>query len=149
MSKEIEREADGHYSPFEQIKRTNDAGVEFWSSRDFAGVLGYENYRNFEGVVEKAKLSCFNSGNRIEDHFVDIDEMVLIGSGAERRIKTTLMSRYAFIWRSRMPIPKRKSLRMVKLILLSRHDAKNWLMRTLRKREGSCCVKRCDATMFS
>lgn len=95
MSKEIERDAEGHHSPFEQIKRTNDAGVEFWSSRDFAGVLGYENYRNFEGVIEKAKLSCFNSGNRIEDHFVDLDEMVLIGSGAERRIKTTFMSRYA------------------------------------------------------
>ena len=95
MSKEIEKVAGGRQSPFEQIKRTTDAGIEFWSSRDFAGVLGYENYRNFEGVIEKAKLSCFNSGYRIEDHFVDVDEMVIIGSGAERPIKTTRMSRYA------------------------------------------------------
>ena len=41
-----------HSSPFEQIKRTNDAGIEFWSSRDFADVLGYGDYRNFEGVIE-------------------------------------------------------------------------------------------------
>jgi DNA-damage-inducible protein D len=34
--------------------------VEYWSSRDFAEVLGYGDYRNFEGVIEKAKLSCFN-----------------------------------------------------------------------------------------
>lgn len=95
MSNEIENTAGGHISPFERIKRTNDAGMEFWSSRDFAGILAYGDYRNFEGVIEKAKLSCFNSGYRIEDHFVDVTEMVAIGSGAERPIKTVLLSRYA------------------------------------------------------
>ncbi len=95
MAKEIEKTAGGHLSPFERIKRTNDAGTEFWSSRQFAGVLGYGDYRNFEGVIEKAKLSCFNSGHRLEDHFVDVTEMVTIGSGAERAVKTVLLSRYA------------------------------------------------------
>ena len=95
MSNENGDSAGGRISPFEQIKRTNDAGGEFWSSRDFAEMLGYGDYRNFEGVVEKAKLSCFNSGHRIEDHFVDITEMVSIGSGAERSVKTILLSRYA------------------------------------------------------
>ena len=95
MAKEIAKTTGGHASPFEQIKRTNDAGMEFWSSRDFSGILGYGDYRNFEGVIEKAKMACFNSGYRIEDHFVDITEMVAIGSGAERPIKTVLLSRYA------------------------------------------------------
>ena len=36
-----------------------------------------------------------NSGHRIEDHFVDITEMVAIGSGAQRPFKTVLLSRYA------------------------------------------------------
>jgi DNA-damage-inducible protein D len=95
MGKEIKKAAEGHISPFEVIKRTNDAGTEFWSSREFAGVLGYGDYRNFEGVVEKAKMACFNSGHRLEDHFVDVTEMVAIGSGAERPVKTVLLSRYA------------------------------------------------------
>lgn len=95
MAKEIKKTTGGHASPFERIKRTNDAGMEFWSSRDFSEILGYGDYRNFEGVIEKAKLSCFNSGYRIEDHFVDVTEMVAIGSGAERPVKTILMSRYA------------------------------------------------------
>lgn len=82
-------------SPFERIRRVNEAGNEHWSSRDFAKVLGYADYRNFEQVVEKAKLACFNSGQRVDDHFVDITEMVEIGSGAQRALKTTLMSRYA------------------------------------------------------
>ena len=87
MSKEIEKSAGGHMSPFERIKRTNDAGMEFWSSRDFAEVLDYGDYRNFEAVIEKAKLACFNSGHRIEDHFVDVTEMVDIGKrrGATRQ----------------------------------------------------------------
>ena len=95
MGKEIMETGGGHVSPFERIKRTNDAGIEFWSSRDFSEVLGYGDYRNFEGVIEKAKLACFNSGHRLEDHFVDVTEMVAIGSGAERPVKTVLLSRYA------------------------------------------------------
>ncbi|HPO07913.1 MAG TPA: DNA replication protein DnaD [bacterium] len=92
MAKDIEKTTDGHVSPFERIKRTNNAGMEFWSSRDFAQVLGYGDYRNFEGVIEKAKMACFNSGHRLEDHFVDVTEMVAIGSGAERPVKTVLLS---------------------------------------------------------
>ena len=89
MSKEIENTTGGHLSPFERIKRTSDAGVEYWSSRKFADVLGYGNYRNFEGVLEKAKLSCFNSGHRLEDHFVDINEMIEVGSRRSLGVGTT------------------------------------------------------------
>jgi DNA-damage-inducible protein D len=95
MSNEIENAAGGHLSPFERIKRTNVTGMVFWSSRDFSEILGYGDYRNFEGVIEKAKMACFNSGHRIEDHFVDITEMIEIGKGGQRPVKTVLLSRYA------------------------------------------------------
>lgn len=91
----VESAAGGERSPFERIKRVNDAGVEYWSSREFARVLSYTDYRNFEQVLEKAKLACFNSGQRVEDHFVDITEMITVGKGGKRPVKTTLMSRYA------------------------------------------------------
>jgi len=61
MSNKIEKTTGNHISPFERIKRTNDAKVEYWSSRDFAELLDYGDYRNFEGVIEKAKLSCFTN----------------------------------------------------------------------------------------
>jgi len=86
---------DDHNSPFEKIRRTNDAGSEYWSSRDFAAVLGYNDYRNFEQVINKARLACFNSGERIDDHFVDITEMIEIGKGGQRSVKTIMLSRYA------------------------------------------------------
>ncbi len=95
MAKEIKKTTGGHASPFERIKRTNDANNEYWESRDLADVLEYTQYRNFEAVIEKAKLACFNSGHRIDDHFADISKMVEIGSGAIREIKVMLLSRYA------------------------------------------------------
>lgn len=85
----------GHISPFEQILRINDAGNEYWSSRDFAQVLGYSDYRNFEQVINKARTACFNSGQRIDDHFVDVTEMVDLGSSAKRQVKSVFLSRYA------------------------------------------------------
>jgi DNA-damage-inducible protein D len=59
------RPSNGHESPFERIRRTNAGGNEYWESRDLAEVLDYTQYRNFEAVVAKAKLACFNSGHRI------------------------------------------------------------------------------------
>ncbi len=95
MTNEIAKTNGAQASPFERIRRTNEAGIEFWSSRNFSEILGYGDYRNFERVIEKAKLSCFNSGHRIEDHFVDVTEMIGIGKGGQRPVKTVLLSRYA------------------------------------------------------
>lgn len=85
----------GHKSPFEQIRRTNNAGNEYWSSRDFAKVLDYSDYRNFEQVIAKARTACFNSGQRVDDHFVDVTEMIELAKGAKREVKTVFLSRYA------------------------------------------------------
>jgi hypothetical protein len=79
-NKTIKDIAPPHQSPFEQIRRTNDAGNEYWSSRDFARVLDYSDYRNFEQVIAKARTACFNSGQRIDDHFVDVTEMVEVNT---------------------------------------------------------------------
>lgn len=52
-------------------------------------------HRHFLPVIEKAKVSCENSGHLVSDHFEDILEMVSIGSGVTRTIETICMSRYA------------------------------------------------------
>ncbi len=96
MVKELQPSpSEGHQSPFELIRRTNEAGREFWSSRDFARILDYGDYRNFEQVIQKARMACFNSGQRIEDHFVEVTDMIEIGKGGRRPVPTTLLSRYA------------------------------------------------------
>lgn len=80
---------------FESIKDTDNNGNEYWSSRKLAKVLEYADYRNFITVIGKAKEACQNSGILVKDHFVDINEMVTIGSGAERPVDSVKLSRYA------------------------------------------------------
>ena len=85
----------GGDSAFSRIRRVNPAGNEYWSSRDLSSLLGYAEYRNFEPVLEKAKVACFNSGHRVEDHFVDVHEMIEIGKGGQRAVAVVYLSRYA------------------------------------------------------
>lgn len=80
---------------FETIKRLDDDGVDFWSSRDLAKALEYSDYRNFQTVINKAKIACENSGEVIHNHFVEATDMVGIGSGAEKSVETVYLSRYA------------------------------------------------------
>jgi DNA-damage-inducible protein D len=80
---------------FERIKRVSPAGAEFWSVRELARVLEYADFRNFITVITKAREACVNSSHRISDHFVDITEMVGIGSGAQRELEDWALSRYA------------------------------------------------------
>lgn len=82
-------------SAFENIKRIDDNGIEYWSSRDLWKILEYTEHRHFLPVIEKAKLACGNSGHFVSDHFEDILEMVTVGSNAERQIKSIKLSRYA------------------------------------------------------
>jgi hypothetical protein len=76
MDKDERLSVSDNTSPFERIRRTSAGGAEHWSSRDFAQVVGYSDYRDFAQVMQKARAACCNSGHRIEDHFVDITEMV-------------------------------------------------------------------------
>ena len=82
-------------SVFENIKRYLDDGIEFWYARELQDVLEYTEWRNFKKVIDKAKIACDNSGNSVEDHFVDINKMVQIGSGADRIVDDIQLSRYA------------------------------------------------------
>lgn len=80
---------------FENIKKIDGNGVEYWSSRDLWKILEYTEHRHFLPVIEKAKLACSNSGHLVSDHFEDVLEMVVVGSNAERQMKSIKLSRYA------------------------------------------------------
>ena len=80
---------------FESIRVINEQGGEIWLARQLAKVLDYAEFRNFLPVIEKARKACENSGQSVEDHFVEIHEMVEIGSGAKREMASFALSRYA------------------------------------------------------
>ena len=81
---------------FEEIKRVNEYGREYWEARQLQGVLEYSKWGNFVKVIEKAKEACRNSQFDIDDHFADVGKMVDIGSGTQRTIDDMHLSRYAW-----------------------------------------------------
>jgi DNA-damage-inducible protein D len=82
-------------STFESHAQQADNGVDFWLARDVQHLLGYAEWRNFELVIGKAKLACEGSGHEAKHHFVDVNKMVPLGSGSEREVADTMLSRYA------------------------------------------------------
>ena len=82
------------HSRFEDCAHEQD-GVEYWLARELQNLLGYAEWRNFEMVVAKALTACANAGQDAADHFVDVNKMVGLGSGAQRQVEDIALTRYA------------------------------------------------------
>jgi DNA-damage-inducible protein D len=84
------------HKSFEESAYEQD-GLEYWLARELQELLGYTDWRNFLNAIEKAKESCKTTGEAVSDHFVDVNKMVKLGSGAERRQDDFMLTRYALL----------------------------------------------------
>ena len=89
---ELTPEAGG--KSFEQLKQRNEHGAEYWSARDLQPLLGYSQWRRFENAVQKAKMSCQQSGNEPDDHFAGAGKMIDLGKGGQRDVPDYHLSRF-------------------------------------------------------
>ncbi len=80
---------------FESIKHYTDDGQEFWYARDLQRVLEYTEWRNFSAVIEKAKIACQNSGQVVEECFVDVNKTSPMPHGGVKQLDDIMLSRYA------------------------------------------------------
>ena len=80
---------------FRSIERLANNGSAYWSARELMDALGYVDWRDFLKGIGRAKESCSMAGHLVVNHFVDLPEMVVIGSGARRERENYALSRYA------------------------------------------------------
>ena len=80
---------------FDKIRHTDENGSEYWMARELATAIGYKDFRNFKGLIEKAQKLCAQNNAKVEDHFVETTEMVELGSGANRSVPSYRLTRYA------------------------------------------------------
>ena len=59
---------------FESIKHVNEFNQEYWLARELQRVLEYTEWRNFAGIIDKAKEACKNSGIPVSECFVDVNK---------------------------------------------------------------------------
>ncbi len=80
---------------FEDHSQTTENGIEFWFARDLQHLLGYAEWRNFNQVIIKSKITCESSENRVLDHFVDVNKTIDMPKGASKEIADMMLTRYA------------------------------------------------------
>lgn len=71
------------------------SGVRFWRARDLMPILGYERWENFLGAIEKAKISCQESGLPVFQQFRDATKVLTVGNGATIEVEDFFLTRYA------------------------------------------------------
>jgi len=80
---------------FESYSNHTKDSVEFWFARDLQHLLGYTEWRNFNKVINKARTTCETSGQKINDHFVDVNKTIDMPKGATKDIPDFMLTRYA------------------------------------------------------
>ena len=78
-------------------------------------------------MVEKAKLSCNTLGEAVFDHFVDVNKMVKIGSGAERKQDDIMLPGMLAISLPKMGIRRKNKSHLHKATLQFKLESKSCL----------------------
>lgn len=56
-------------SVFEQLRKIDKEGNEYWSAKALAKVLGYPHYSLFLPTLKQAKTACLLADQKVEEHF--------------------------------------------------------------------------------
>ncbi|MFJ2318395.1 phage antirepressor KilAC domain-containing protein [Glutamicibacter sp. NPDC087661] len=70
---------NGARTPFDQIKRNDDQGNEYWSARDLMPLMGYSTWQNFATPLNRAMSSAANQMVDVESNFMASHKVAAAG----------------------------------------------------------------------
>ena len=80
---------------FEALKKVNARSRVLESARELQPLLGYAQWRRFEDAINRAMISCGQSGNNPDYHFAGAGKMIELGKGGIRDVPDYHLSRFA------------------------------------------------------
>ena len=97
---------------FEEIKHIDENGVEYWYARELMIALGYSSWDKFKAVIEKAKISCINSGSLETEQFSLLGKSLAMPNGATKYIEDYdyILTRYACYLIAQNGSPRKKAV---------------------------------------
>jgi len=86
MKKEVINSLTNNFEDYIQIlEQDKNEEINFWFARDLQHLLGYDEWRNFQSVISKAKTACEMSGEDIFDHFVDTNKTIAMPKNCKEK----------------------------------------------------------------
>jgi DNA-damage-inducible protein D len=80
---------------FDDIKHIDDNDAEYWLARELQEVLKYKEWRNFNKVINTAKIACNISKQDIDYHFVEATKTIDMPKGAKKQVVDYKLTRFA------------------------------------------------------
>lgn len=81
-------------SPFDRIMLLDHKGEERWSARDLQVLMGYDQWRRFEEVIERAMETVEVSGLNRHDHFATSGKVMNGGRWGRQQVKDYRLTRF-------------------------------------------------------
>lgn len=79
----------------EEAKHLTEEGVEYWMAREISPIMGYPTWREFEGVIERARKSMEANGVDASHQIVETHKLMEVGRGAQIEGRDYFLSRGA------------------------------------------------------
>ena len=80
---------------FEDIKHIDEFGHEYCLARELQSVLGYNQWRSINDLIERAIVACQESKYNVDNHFAVQRKMIKLAKGVTRKVVDYKLSRYA------------------------------------------------------